>query len=172
MDGNRDWMNKKENLTKSFLESVHGSQRIIHKVCRVYRDDPEDQRDLYQEIVYQLWRSYPSFKGEAKVSSWIYRVALNTALASYRKRGPSIRYMRDIPESIHPSQQEPGGSDREEQLFAVLRKLDDAEKMLMTLYLEDYSYKEISEITGLTENNIGVRLSRIKNKLRQHLQKK
>lgn len=155
-------------MEKEFLEVIHDHQKIVYKVCRVYRDNREDQEDLFQEIVYQLWKSYPGFKGESKVSSWIYRIALNTAIAVYRKSKISIDYYQEFPEPIHPSN-EKTISENEERLFWALRKLNDAEKAVISLYLEDFSYREIAAITGLSENNIGVRLNRIKNKLKEIL---
>ena len=155
-------------MEKQFLEIIHGHQKIVYKICRVYRDSREDQEDLFQEIVYQLWKSYPGFKGESKVSSWIYRIALNTAIAVYRKLKISIDYYEEFPEYIHPSN-EKAISENEERLFWALRKLNDAEKAVISLYLEDFSYQEIAAITGLSESNVGVRLNRIKNKLREIL---
>ena len=155
-------------MEKEFLEVLYDYQKIIYKICRVYRDSREDQEDLFQEIVYQLWKSYPSFKGESKISSWIYRIALNTAIAIYRKSKILIDYYQEFPEHIQPSD-EKTISENEERLFWALRKLDDSEKAVISLYLEDFNYLEIAEITGLSESNVGVRLNRIKNKLKEIL---
>ena len=155
-------------MEKEFVEVIHDYQKIIYKICRVYRDSREDQEDLFQEIVYQLWKSYPSFKRESKVSSWIYRVALNTAIAIYRKSKLFIDYYQEFPEHMHPSD-EKSISENEERLFWALRKLNDSEKAVISLYLEDFNYQEIAEITGLSESNVGVRLNRIKNKLKEIL---
>ena len=155
-------------MEKEFLEVIHDHQGIVHKVCRVYRDNKEDQEDLFQEIIYQLWKSYSGFKGESKISSWIYRIALNTAIAVYRKSKISIDYYDEFPEHIHPSNDKTI-SENEERLFWALRQLNDSEKAVISLYLEDFSYQEIAAITGLSESNVGVRLNRIKNKLKQIL---
>lgn len=155
-------------MEKEFLKVIHDFQKIIYKICRVYRDSREDQEDLFQEIVYQLWISYPSFKGESKVSSWIYRIALNTAIAIYRKSKILIDYYQEFPEHIQPSD-EKTISENEERLFWALRKLNDSEKAVISLYLEGFNYQEIAEITGLSESNVGVRLNRIKNKLKEIL---
>ena len=155
-------------MEKEFLEVIHDHQRIVHKVCRVYRDNKEDQEDLFQEIIYQLWKSFSAFKGESKISSWIYRIALNTAIAVYRKSKISIDYYDEFPEHIHPSNDKTI-SENEERLFWALRQLNDSEKAVISLYLEDFSYQEIAAITGLSESNVGVRLNRIKNKLKQIL---
>lgn len=158
-------------MEKEFLEVIHDYQKIIYKICRVYRDSREDQEDLFQEIVYQLWKSYPSFKGESKVSSWIYRIALNTSIAIYRKSKILFDNYQEFPEHIHPSD-EKTISENEERLFWALRKLNDSEKAVISLYLEDFNYREIAEITGLSESNVGVRLNRIKNKLKEILKLK
>ena len=155
-------------MEKEFLEVIHDYQKIIYKICRVYRDSREDQEDLFQEIVYQLWKSYPSFKRESKVSSWIYRIALNTSIAIYRKSKILIDYYQEFSEHIHPSD-EKTISENEERLFWALRKLNDSEKAVISLYLEEFNYQEIAEITGLSESNVGVRLNRIKNKLKEIL---
>lgn len=152
-------------METAILTAIHEHQKIIYKICNLYRDNREDQEDLFQEIVYQLWKSYPSFKGASKVSSWIYRVALNTALTIYRKPSVAIDYYRELPEGIHPSE-EKNIPEHSERLFRALRTLNDSEKAIMALYLEDFSHKEIAAITGLSANNVGVRLNRIKNKLK------
>lgn len=155
-------------METEFLAIIHDNQKIIFKICRLYQDSREDQEDLFQEIVYQLWKSYPGFKREAKVSSWIYRISLNTAMAIYRKSKIAIDYYEQFPEHIHSSN-EKAISENEERLFWALRKLSDSEKAFISLYLEDFSYQEIAAITGLGEGNVGVRLNRIKNKLKEIL---
>jgi RNA polymerase sigma factor (sigma-70 family) len=155
-------------MEKEFLALIHNYQNIIYKICRLYRDNKEDQEDLFQEIVYQLWKSYPGFKRESKVSSWMYRIALNTAIAIYRKSKISVDYYPEFPEHLHLSD-EKTISENEERLFWALRKLSDSEKAVISLYLEDFNYREIAAITGLSESNVGVRLNRIKNKLKQIL---
>lgn len=155
-------------MEKKFVALIHDYQKIIYKVCGLYRDSKEDREDLFQEIVYQLWKSYPGFKGQSKVSSWIYRISLNTAIAIYRKPKMSVDYYHELPEDIHVAD-EKKVSESEERLFSSLRKLNDSEKAIISLYLEDFSYQEIAEITGLSESNVGVRLNRIKTKLKEIL---
>ncbi|MBC9931010.1 RNA polymerase sigma factor [Chitinophaga qingshengii] len=147
-----------------FLGILRQHEGILHKICRLYRDTPEDREDLFQEMVYQLWRSYPSFQGEAKVSSWIYRIALNTALASFRKKMPEVTYPDRLPDDSAISV--PVFTDQQEQLFQALQQLNDGEKALMTLYLEDLSYQEIAAIIGIEPNYVGVKINRIKSKLK------
>ncbi|HVI48088.1 MAG TPA: sigma-70 family RNA polymerase sigma factor [Chitinophaga sp.] len=150
-----------------FLSIIVQNQGTLHKICRLYRDTPEDREDLFQEMIYQLWKSLPSFKGDAQVSTWLYRVALNTALTAFRKRGLSIIYTPDVPEPSPPVND--NRAILEEQLFAALNQLGDAEKALIAMYLDGLSYQEMAAITGTDENYIGVKLNRIKTKIKNIL---
>ncbi len=151
-----------------FLKVLHLHQGIIHKVCRLYRDGKEDQEDLFQEITYQLWKAWLTFRGEAKITTWMYRIALNTAIASFRKKKPVIEYTSILPDVTQEDQNEEQ-IERQEKLLRVLKQLDDSEKAIVTLYFEELSYKQIAEVIGITENNVGVRLNRIKNKIQKLL---
>lgn len=150
-----------------FIQLVSAHQGIIYKICRLYRNTVQDQEDLFQEIVFQLWKSAPVFQGRSKFSSWMYRIALNTAITAFRKKTPDIQYMPVLPD--RPD--EPDGDETAEQLWAALKQLNDADKALITLYLEDLSYREIAAITGITENNVGVKLNRVKSKIQQFLKR-
>lgn len=151
-----------------FLLLIKEHQGIIHKVCHLYRDSREDREDLFQEIVYQLWKAIPAFKGQAKISTWAYRIALNTAIASFRKKQPDISYTLSIPD-LQDEQPDEELAMRHELFFAAMKQLDDGEKAIITLYLEELSYQEIAEIIGINENYVGVRLNRIKNKIQKIL---
>jgi len=153
-----------------FLDMMREHQGIIHKVCRLYRDRPEDREDLFQEITYQLWKSFPGYRGESKPSTWMYRIALNTAIASYRKKGPALSYESVLPDYPDEEQSEELVI-RQEKLFSVLKQLNDSEKAIIALYLDEFSYRQIAEVIGTSENNIGVKLNRIKNKIQQLLNK-
>lgn len=83
-----------------FVTLIKEHQKIIHKICHLYRDNPEDKEDLFQEITFQLWKAFPSFKNQAKISTWIYRIALNTAIATFRKNKPAIEYVADLPDRL------------------------------------------------------------------------
>lgn len=157
-----------EPLEKDFLEILSQYNAMLHKICRLYRDHAEDREDLFQEIVFQLWKSYPHYKGDSKVSTWMYRIALNTALASFRKKTTTINYDPELPDFAEelPSEE---AVLRQERLFAVLKLLDDSEKALIALYFEELSYQQIAEITGINENYVGVKLNRIKTKIKNLL---
>lgn len=155
-------------MEKTFINIVDEHQNIIHKVSRMYRDTREDQEDLFQEIVYQLWKAFPAYREEAKISSWMYRIALNTAIAVFRKQRVGLTFQDQLPEHAYPPDtDEP--SENEERMYTALRQLNDAEKAVISLYLEDYSYKEIADITGISENYVGVRINRAKTSLKNIL---
>ncbi|MEO8253683.1 MAG: sigma-70 family RNA polymerase sigma factor [Flavobacterium sp.] len=155
-------------METAFLKIVEDNQGIIYKVCKMYRDAKEDQEDLFQEIVLQLWKSFPKFRKESKVSSWMYRIALNTAIAIYRKNKIELEFTEGIPKDYQSNYTETS-SENEERMFEAIRTLNNAERAIIALYLEDYQYSEIAEITGITENYVGVKISRIKEKLKNKL---
>jgi RNA polymerase sigma-70 factor (ECF subfamily) len=155
-------------MEEAFLSMIEKHQNIIHKVCHVYRDRKEDQEDLFQDIVLQLWKAYPDFRKESKVSTWMYRIALNTAIAVFRRNRVSLDYKASIPEKLHPTDSTTV-SENQERMYRALRTLNQAEKAVITLYLEDFSYRQIAEITGMSENYVGVRINRIKKKLKNIL---
>jgi RNA polymerase sigma-70 factor (ECF subfamily) len=157
-----------EEAERGFLEILGRHEQLINKVIRIYGVDSEDRRDLFQEIVYQLWRSYGSFKGESRLSTWVYRVALNTAITSLRK-GKKLREQRELDDQLITapgSFESPDKSEQVQQLYSAIRRLGEVDRALVMLYLEDLTYKEISEVLGLSEDNVGVKLNRIKTKLR------
>ncbi len=155
-------------MQKAFLKIVDKNQGIIYKVCKMYRDSKEDQEDLFQEIVLQLWKAYPKFRNESKVSTWIYRIALNTAIATFRKKKIGLEFKENIPNEYHSNETEVP-SKNEERMFEAIRTLSKANRALIALYLGGYPHKEIAEITGITENYVGVKISRIKEKLKKIL---
>lgn len=152
-------------MEEEFIQLVEKHQGIIHKVSRLYRDTREDQEDLFQEIVFQLWKSFPGFRAEAKVSTWVYRIALNTAIAIFRKNTLDLVYEARISEKHHPESVQ-DLSENEEKMYEALRQLNEAERALISLYLDEYTYREIAEIVGISESNVGVKLNRIKTKLK------
>ncbi|MEJ8801843.1 RNA polymerase sigma factor [Pontibacter sp. H249] len=151
-------------MKNDFLELITQHQGIIHKLCKLYRDTPEDRQDLFQEVVYQLWKSFPNFRQESSITTWMYRISLNTALSDFRKVTPAIDYTDALPDILSESSTQ--DDDQQVQLFKALKQLNDGEKALVSLFLEDMSYKDIAEVLGISESNVGVRLSRIKSKLK------
>jgi RNA polymerase sigma-70 factor (ECF subfamily) len=150
-----------------FLEIIKEHNGIIYKVCHLYRNGREDKEDLFQEIVFQLWKSYASFKENAKLSTWIYKVALNTALSTFRKKSPAIDYLSVLPEPVCDTDTEE--ENNRELLFVVIKQLSETDRAILTLYFEELTYREIGEIIGITENNVNVKMNRIKIRLKKLL---
>ncbi len=159
-------MNKE--LEHKFVTELQDNQNIVHKVCTLYTNDRDSHNDLFQEITIQLWKAYPKFRGEAKFSTWMYRVALNTAITLYRKSKKRID-TQDYEAVIFKIKADEYDETEEQQLklmYKAVRQLGDVDKALVFLYLEDKNYTEISETLGITEVNARVKMNRIKTKLR------
>ena len=152
-----------QDLEKDFMDMVRHNERIIYKVVSFYADIDQSVSDLYQEVVLNLWKAYPSFRGESKVSTWIYRISLNTCITFFRRSKRSISYadlvidISDIPDE----------DDNIKELYRLINKLGKIEKALVLLYLDEKPYREIAEITGLTVTNVATKLNRIKDKLKK-----
>lgn len=159
-----------DHLEAFFLRLVRENEPRLRRICRIYAPDPERGRDLYQDILVQVWRALPGFRGESNPATWLYRVALNSALA-FRRDG---RWRRESPlddQSMQWPGHDPQPHDhaaREqvlERLYGAIDRLPDTDKALVLLHLDDVSYREIAEIMGLSESNVGVRLHRIRRRL-------
>jgi RNA polymerase sigma-70 factor (ECF subfamily) len=158
-------------LEQSFVVQLRDNQNIIHKICRLYTTDSDSHKDLFQEITIQLWKAFPKFRGDSKFSTWAYRVALNTAITLYRKSTKSIQ-TSDYEKHSYFISQEDYNPEEEEQLklmYKAVHQLNDIEKALIFMYLEDKDYTEISETLGISEVNARVKMNRIKNKLKKIL---
>jgi RNA polymerase sigma factor (sigma-70 family) len=156
-------------VKEAFLNIVTSNQGIIHKVCSIYCDTSEDREDLFQEIVAQLWRSYPTFRNESKVSTWMYRVSLNTAITHFKKnkrRPDKNQYDNNLPQ-IEDDRYDETFDDQVKLLHSAIAKLTGIEKSIILLYLEDKHYEEIAEIIGITQNYVRVKMNRIKGKLKK-----
>jgi len=155
-------------LTDDFLELVDENKKLIFKVSHMYCDRTIDKKDLFQEIIANLWKAYPSFKGNSKVSTWIYRISINTAVSWFRdyiKGVNHIEYTNLIPQITDDS----AIDDLNEVLYSAISFLGKLDKAIILLHLDGYSYFEISEIIGLTETNVATKINRIKLKLKNHL---
>lgn len=152
-----------------FLQELNAHAAIIHKICRAYFADEEIRRDMYQEIIYQLWRSYPTFKGLSKFSTWMYKIALNTAITFQQKarRESPAGTPKDDFTAAQDMEKDLAAKDAIATLYAAINRLSEIEKAVILLYLEEHSYEEIATITGLSKANVSVRLFRIKKKLEQ-----
>jgi len=152
-------------LNAPFQLLIAEHQGLIFKVCNMYCDNREDKEDLFQDIVLQLWRAYPSFRSEAKVSTWLYQVALNNTIARLRKEKRTQRFER-LDDAAFNIPAENSSDERLSDMYAAIKQLTEIERAVTMLYMDDCSYREIGEILGLTESNVGVKLNKVKMKLR------
>lgn len=155
-------------LEKEFLERLSGSQGIVHKVCRMYCDREEERQDLFQEILIHLWKSYPSFKGKSKFSTWMYRVSFNIAIQHLRK-GKKNKEDIALPESfdlLTNSEEENELELEKKMLKEAIKHLNSVEKAMLMLYLEERGNEEIADVLGITQNNVRVKMTRIREKLK------
>ena len=154
------------NTENIFIDTIREHERLIYKVCSVYAESADDRNDLYQDIVLQAWRAWPNFRGEAKVSTWLYRIALNTAINHKRKPVVKAQYEETILMNV-ADPMERADHDKYKQLHAAIGKLNQLERALILLYLEDKSHQEIAEIMGISVSNVGTGLSRIRDKMKK-----
>ena len=154
-----------DELKQKFSDQVFLHIGILQKICRIYKKDPADREDLFQEILYNAWHAYPRFEGRSKFSSWLYRVALNTALHQNRKdkKTDSLAHLENS--TVDPFEKEE--VDTLKILYQAIDHLNPLEKSIIILFLDDQSYNEIAEITGLSVNNVGVKINRIKAKIKK-----
>lgn len=158
------------NPTDLFLAVLQANKGIIYKIAHSYCQEAEDRKDLVQEIIVQLWRSFNSYTGEAKYSTWIYRIALNVAISFYRKgtrrKQASDPLSEEVLQLVDTNVKDDTSEDIGllQRFIAELRELD---KAVMLLYLEEKSYREIGSIMGLSETNVATKIARIKGILKQ-----
>ncbi len=155
---------------QQFLELVNENRNRILKVCRVYAWNSADQDDLYQEILFQIWRGLPALKEKQFANTWLYRVAINTSITFVRKRASRADKVvhvehAELARTIESRQTAEPTNDRLANLYAAIAKLNELEKALITLFLEDFSYDQMAEVMGITTSNVGVILHRAKTKL-------
>jgi RNA polymerase sigma factor (sigma-70 family) len=150
-------------VEKDFVVLINQHRGLIYKICHLYANNRDDKEDLFQDIVLQLWRAFPSFRGESLITTWMYRVALNTAISWFRKekRKPGVQGISgaelQLPD-IEPTEEI-------EILHQAIQHLTQVEKAIVILYLDEKSYQEISDIVGISSSNVGVKINRIKMKL-------
>lgn len=158
-------------MREIFLQTITKHQGILHKVCGMYCDNKEDKEDLFQEIVAQLWKYYPKFRNESKVSTWMYRVAINTAITSFKKnkRRPDNSELNKEHIQLTYESVDEAFEERLQMLHSAISKLSDIEKSIILLFLEEKKYEEIAEIIGITQNNVRVKMNRIRGKLKQYM---
>jgi RNA polymerase sigma-70 factor, ECF subfamily len=161
-------------LENQFVETIKLHQGIVHKVCGMYRHDPDDRKDLFQEIVIQLWRAFPKFRQESKISTWIYQIALNVAISDFRKqsRKPQNIEFTEVLMNISEDEYDSETEEKIQQMHFAIAQLSEIEKAIVMLYFEEKSNEEIAEIIGITQNNVRVKMTRIREKLKSHVARK
>ena len=153
---------------KEYLELIKLHQALIYKVAAVYTNDLEDKKDLVQEIYFQIWKSYDTFQGQSKISTWFYRICMNTSIQYLKKKnrtiqqGPLERLSVEHYEDFSDKNDQPL-----QNLLASIQNLNELDKGIVLLYLESRSHKEIAEIIGISVSNVGTRFMRIKDKLKK-----
>jgi RNA polymerase sigma factor (sigma-70 family) len=150
-----------------FIQILEQHQHLLHKICKVYAPTAEQRRDLFQDITLQLWRAWPRFQARSKVSTWMYRVALNVAISNLRQKTPRTETLRD---QHHETLTNNTENEQINRLYEALNHLSAVDKALAILLLEDYSYEEIAEVTGQNINHIRVKTHRLREKLRHIIQ--
>ncbi len=155
---------------KQFLETISRYQSIIHKVCWVYFRNKCDREDTFQEILYQLWKSFPRLENYKSTGSWIYAVSINISLARLRKN-TRVDYTDRVPDIAdrYDFLEKMTRDESLQKLLDAIYLLDEIDKSIMLLYLEEKNYEEIAEIIGITRSNVGVRINRAKEVLKQNL---
>jgi RNA polymerase sigma-70 factor (ECF subfamily) len=158
-----------QGVEKQFETDIRSHELLLHKACRIYAYTDADREDLFQEIVIQLWKAYPNFKGNAKFSTWMYRVAINTAITGLRKKKDFITSYEpsSLPVNISEESNSSADEERVHELYNAIEQLNEVEKAIVFLYMEDRGYEEMEEILGMSQGNLRVKMSRIKEKLRQ-----
>jgi len=153
-----------------FLDLFQENKSRIHRLCFAYLNSPADIDDLFQDIMTNLWNALPSFRGDSHPNTWLYRIAVNTALLYRRRQRPSAPLPEIEPVDLSPStHQHMEESERLAALRRAIAQLPDQDRLIITLLLESLSYKEIAEVTGLTVNHVGVKISRIKHAIEQRM---
>ena len=157
-------------LKEEFLEILSNYQGILHKVNLIYFRNKADREDNFQEIMYQLWKSFPGLQNRNSIGSWIYSVSINTSISRLKKEA-RLEYREKLPESIDKFDliEELSFNENFRMLLQAIYHLNEIDKSIMLLYLEEKSYDEISEILGISKSNVGVRINRAKELLKQNL---
>lgn len=159
-----------KSLKDEFLEVLSNYQGILHKINLIYFQNLADREDNFQEITYQLWKSYPTLQNKKSIGSWIYAVSINTSISALEKKS-RIEYREDVPELIDTidTVEQISINENFQMLLQAIYNLNEIDKSLMLLYLEEKSYEQIAEILGITKSNVGVRINRAKEVLKYNL---
>ncbi len=158
---------------EDFTQQLFDNQAIIHKVCRTYLNDAVDREDLFQEILFQAFKSKNNFRAESKLTTWLYQIALNTAITFYKKEKKRTQAEQSFQQEIESEHEvnEQIYHEKYRAMYASIEDLSKIDKALILLYLDEISYTEIGKIMGISENNVAVKINRIKAKLKSKIEK-
>jgi RNA polymerase sigma factor (sigma-70 family) len=157
-----------------FLYLIQQNKKLIFKVCNAYCHNEEDRKDLVQEVIIQLWRSFEKYDGRCKLSTWMYRIALNTAISHYRASRNRTKNTVSIHESLIDFADENDHHELDANvklLYSFISQFNELNKALMILYLDNNSYKDIAEVLGISETNVATKINRLKKQLKQQFEK-
>jgi len=158
------------NISQEFIEFVDGYRKLIYKVCRMYCRNDARVKDVEQEILAQLWMVFPKYNGSCQPSTWIYRIALNTAISCYRREKKHSANRADVDQTVFQLPAGDENNELEEQIGRLYRVMDgfaELDKALLLLYLDDNSYEEIAKVLGITVTNVATKISRLKQRLKK-----
>ncbi|NBC04629.1 MAG: sigma-70 family RNA polymerase sigma factor [Bacteroidetes bacterium] len=166
MTGREQLKNQLDNL----IQIIEENKGIIYKVVNSYCDDPNDQEDLVQEIIYHMLEGYPRFNHRSKITTWMYRVALNVSISYLRKSKTRKKYIGQMPEKIIEIKTEENEMVDSEiiQLQKIIQNLDELNRAIMIMYLDGNSHDEIAEVLDISVSNVGTKIYRIKKRLKEH----
>ena len=157
-------------MEKEFTELLYRNQGIVHKICNLYFRNRSHKDDYRQELIIQLWKAYPKFSNKSKFSTWMYRVCLNAAIDILRKEKTQPKFTEYDTTLGTITDHKKETSDNQEKLHQAINRLTDIDKAIITLYIDEYSYKEIAKIVGISETNTGVKINRIKSQILKTIQ--
>ncbi len=154
-------------LEREFLDMIAAQKRIIYKVCYIYAKDQDDLNDLFQEVVLNLWKSFPSYRGDSTVTTWVYRIAMNTCITFLRRSNTRLQTIPMTADVASLVADEEGRTGQLQELYRLINKLGKLERALILLWLEERSYQEMADILGISKANVAVKLLRTKEKLKK-----
>lgn len=154
-------------LEREFLDMIAAQKRIIYKVCYIYAKDQDDLNDLFQEVVLNLWKSFPNYRGDSTVTTWVYRIAMNTCITFLRRSNTRLQTIPMTADVASLVADEEGRTGQLQELYRLINKLGKLERALILLWLEERSYQEMADILGISKANVAVKLLRTKEKLKK-----
>jgi RNA polymerase sigma-70 factor (ECF subfamily) len=154
-------------LEREFLDMIAAQKRVIYKVCYIYAKDQDDLNDLFQEVVLNLWKSFPSYRGDSTVTTWVYRIAMNTCITFLRRSNTRLQTIPMTADVASLVADEEGRTGQLQELYRLINRLGKLERALILLWLEERSYQEMADILGISKANVAVKLLRTKEKLKK-----